>query len=91
MTVFYAAAAGMSIVTTRIRGAADYLQEPENCLWTEPRNATMLSEKIAFLLKNQETRRNMSQANRELARNFSAALVTREYLEVYSRIASADE
>ncbi len=85
MTVFYAAAAGMSIVTTRIRGAADYLQEPENCLWTEPKNPSMLAEKIAKLLNNPEGRSRMSEANKQLTRNFSSAAVTREYLGAYRK------
>jgi glycosyltransferase involved in cell wall biosynthesis len=86
MTVFYAAAAGMPIITTRIRGAANYLKEPENCLWTEPKNPTMLAAKIAELLNNAETRRKMSEANLELAPEFSAARVAPEYLEVYRKI-----
>lgn len=86
MTVFYAAAAGMPIITTRIRAAADYLKEPGNCLWTEPKNPTMLAAKIGQLLNNAETRMKMSEANLELARNFSAALVAPEYLDVYRKI-----
>jgi glycosyltransferase involved in cell wall biosynthesis len=86
MTVFYAAAAGMPIITTRIRGAADYLKEPENCLWTEPKNPNMLAAKIEQLLNNAETRMKMSKANLELAPNFSAARVAREYLDVYRKI-----
>ena len=83
MTVFYAVAAGMPIITTRIRGAADNLKEPGNCLWVEPRNPSMLAEKIELLLNNQKMRETMSQSNRKLARQFSAELVTQEYLTVY--------
>lgn len=86
MSVFYAVAAGMPIITSRIRGAADYLQEPENCLWTEPKNAIMLAVKIALLLNNPEARSKMSGANRELAGNFGAAVVVPEYLGVYREI-----
>lgn len=86
MTVFYAAAAGMPIITTRIRGAADYLQEPDNCLWVEPQNSTMLAEKIALLLNNPLERLRMGEANRQLAREFSAELVSREYLNAYGEV-----
>jgi glycosyltransferase involved in cell wall biosynthesis len=86
MSIFYAVAAGMPIITTRIRGAADYLREPENCLWTEPKNPSMLAEKIALLLNDGAARGRMSEANRELAANFSAAAVTREYLGAYAKI-----
>lgn len=88
MTVFYAVAAGMPIITTRIRGAADNLKEPENCLWVEPRNPAMLAEKIELLLNNQKMRETMSQSNKKLARQFSAEIVTKEYLNIYRNLAA---
>jgi glycosyltransferase involved in cell wall biosynthesis len=86
MSIFHALAAGMPIVTTRIRGAADYLEEPRNCLWVESRNPAMLAEKIALLLKNPDMRRAMAEANRKLAQQFSPEIVTREYLQVYRKV-----
>jgi glycosyltransferase involved in cell wall biosynthesis len=86
MAVFYAVAAGIPIITTRIRGAADYLVEPSNCLWVEPRNPAMLAEKIAFLLNSSAARSAMGEANRRLARQFSAEVVTREYLQAYQSV-----
>ncbi len=86
MAVFYAVAAGMPIITTRIRAAADYLREPENCLWVEPKNPQKLAEKIALLLNDSEMRNAMSKANQELAKQFSAEVVTREYLQAYREI-----
>jgi len=86
MSVFYAAGAGLPIITTRIRAAADYLSEPENCFWVEPKNPTMLAEKIERLLRNGEARQRMSAANKELARQFTAGLVAPKYLEVYRRL-----
>jgi glycosyltransferase involved in cell wall biosynthesis len=86
MAVFYAVAAGLPIITTRIRGAADYLKEPENCLWVDPKNPEMLAEKIAFLLNDSEMRNAMSKANQKLAKQFSAEAVTREYLQAYREV-----
>lgn len=86
MSIFYAAAAGMPIITTRIRGAADYLKEQENCLWVEPRNPAMLAEKMALLLNNPTERFRMSEANRHLAREFGAEPVAREYLDAYQQV-----
>ncbi len=86
MTVFYAAAAGRPIITTRIRGAADYLKEPDNCLWVEPRNPAMLAEKIGLLLDNPPGRLRMGKANRQLAMEFSAELVAREYVNAYQQV-----
>ena len=86
MSVFYAVAAGLPIITTRIRAAADYLTEPENCLWVEPRNPELLAEKIATLLRSVETRNRMSEANKHLARQFTAEVVTQKYLQVYENL-----
>jgi glycosyltransferase involved in cell wall biosynthesis len=83
MTLFYAVAAGMPIITTRIRAAADYLEELENCLWVEPSNPAMLAEKITLLVDNQDLQQSMRDANRQLARQFSSECVTREYLHAY--------
>jgi glycosyltransferase involved in cell wall biosynthesis len=79
-------AAGLPIVTTRIRAAADYLQEPENCLWVEPRNPAQLAAKIAQLLTDNESRAAMADRNRRLSQQFTAAQVAREYIEVYRRL-----
>lgn len=86
MSVFYAVAAGLPIVTTRIRAVADHLEEPKNCLWVEPRNPRMLAEKLSFLLNNSEARQIMREANMRLALKFNAEEVTREYLAAYDAV-----
>jgi glycosyltransferase involved in cell wall biosynthesis len=88
MVIFNAAAAGLPIITTRIRAAADYLAEPENCLWVEPRNPSQLAEAILTLFSKSEVRKAMSANNRMLVERFSAETVTREYLKVFDRVLS---
>lgn len=89
MVIFNAAAAGLPIITTRIRAAADYLAEPENCLWVEPRSPDQLAEAMLALITKQDERNEMSANNRLLVENFSAEIVTREYLESYRRLLSS--
>jgi glycosyltransferase involved in cell wall biosynthesis len=89
MTIFQALAAGLPIITTRIRAAADYLREPDNCLWVDPGNPRMLAEKARCLLDDKGQRAQMSRNNRELARKFSASAVTDEYLALYRGIVHA--
>jgi glycosyltransferase involved in cell wall biosynthesis len=88
MVIFNAAAAGLPIVTTRIRAAADYLHEPENCLWVEPRNPEQLAEKIGKLLQNAELATAMGANNQQLATRFSAEIVTLEYVRAYQVLTS---
>lgn len=86
MVVFNAVAAGLPIVTTRIRGAADQLKEPENCLWVEPRKSDQLANKIIEILANSELRSRMGANNKRLAMHFSAEIVAREYLNIYETL-----
>jgi glycosyltransferase involved in cell wall biosynthesis len=86
MVIFNAAAAGLPIITTRIRAAADYLAEPENCLWVEPRSPKLVAGEIIELLKNAELRQKMSANNKRLAARFSAEIVAAEYLKAYQQI-----
>jgi glycosyltransferase involved in cell wall biosynthesis len=86
MVVFQAAAAGLPIITTRIRAAADYLQEPNNCLWAPQQKPDVLAEKIIDLLKDSALRESMSFDNKKLAAQFSAEAVTREYVKAYEQI-----
>jgi len=89
MVIFKSIAAGLPVITTRIRAAADYLSEPDNCLWTEPRNPRMLADRIAHLLDRPDARARMRRRNLELARQFTASSVAPEYLEIYNRLAKA--
>jgi len=86
MVVFHAAAAGLPIITTRIRAAADYLRETDNCLWVAPQQPGELAEKIVLLLRNQKLSAQMTDNNTRLAKQFSAPIVTREYVEAFSKL-----
>jgi glycosyltransferase involved in cell wall biosynthesis len=86
MVIFKAVAAGLPILTTRIRGAADYLREPDNCLWVEPRNPDLLGSRLLELLANSELRTSMGDNNRRLATNFSPAPVAQDYIQVYDSL-----
>lgn len=86
MVLFQSAAAGLPIITTRIRAAADYLKEPDNCLWVEPRNPAMLAEKIMIIMDHAEMRKEMSRNNRALARKFLPGNVADEYVTIYTRL-----
>jgi glycosyltransferase involved in cell wall biosynthesis len=86
MVIFNSVAAGVPIITTRIRAAADYLREPDNCLWVEPRNPAMLAEKIIYLLTHTEVRATMKRNNEKLAQAFTAEVVTREYMGIYEQL-----
>ncbi len=86
MTIFNSAAAGLPIVTSRIGAAADYLKEPDNCLWIEPKDCEMLAEKMSYLLNHPQLREKMAINNRKLAQQFSSERVGVEFLKIYSKM-----
>jgi glycosyltransferase involved in cell wall biosynthesis len=73
--------AGLPIVTTRIRGAADHLVPQQNALFVEPRNAPALAAALSTLLRDRDLRTKMSEANRQRVRMFEPHVVAAEYLE----------
>ncbi len=88
MVIFNAAAAGLPIITTRIRAAADYLSEPENCLWVEPKHPGALAETITRLLESEKLRAGMRANNIKLVDRFAAGRVTEEFVAAYKEILS---
>ncbi|MGR3302588.1 MAG: glycosyltransferase family 4 protein [Candidatus Scalindua sp.] len=86
MTVFNSAAAGLPIITSRIRAAADYLREPDNCLWIEPNDCKMLAEKMIYLINHPQLTERMAINNRKLAQQFSSERVGLEFLKIYSKM-----
>lgn len=87
MTILHGMAAGMAVVTTRIRAAADHLHEPENCLWVLPRNPASIADAVERLLRDPEGCRRMGQANMMRARDFRGEVVAGEYRDLYRSIA----
>jgi glycosyltransferase involved in cell wall biosynthesis len=83
MTLLQGAAAGLPIITTKIRAAADYFAEPANCFWVEPRNPALLAQRICTLLNAPDIQRTMSENNMRLVRAFSVEAVAADYLQLF--------
>jgi glycosyltransferase involved in cell wall biosynthesis len=88
MVIFKSVAAGLPIITTRIRAAADYLSEPANCLWVDPRDPQMLADRMIRLLRDVPLATRMGENNSRLAETFAVAEVANEYLEIYGNAIS---
>jgi glycosyltransferase involved in cell wall biosynthesis len=85
MALFQSVAAGLPVVTTKIRAAADFLKEPANCLWVQPHNPSDIVEKVIYLLDRPDLMKRMSLNNRSLAEQFAPKTVVQEYLQLYER------
>jgi len=87
--ILEAMAAGLPIVTTRSRGAADYLVEGGNALFVPAHDPQALSVALIRLLGDDELRREMGAANREKVSEFDPGPVADEYLDALERIVAA--
>jgi glycosyltransferase involved in cell wall biosynthesis len=79
--------AGLAIVTTPIRGAADHLVEGENVLFVESGDIDALAAAISTLLRDPALRDRMAAANRDVLRRFEPDVVAAEYLEILESLA----
>jgi glycosyltransferase involved in cell wall biosynthesis len=82
MALFKSVAAGLPVITTRIRAAKDHLSAPDNVLWVEGESPESVAEAINILCKDHALRQAMSNNNRQIAQKFSRASVCSGMSEV---------
>jgi len=85
IALFKAIKAGMPIVTTKVRAAAEYLKEPDNCLFCS-NDPIDIARQIEELASNEAIRQRMSAENLKLGQTLNADAVTAEYIEVYRKL-----
>ena len=73
--------AGLPIITTQIRGAADVLVQETNALFVPPRRPELLAENLVRLLRDADLRARMGAANAEKVAEFEPAAVARQFIE----------
>jgi len=83
--------AGLPIVTTRIRGAADRLREGINALFVPPGDSAALADTLEQLLSDSSLRAKMRQANRKKVQEFAPEVVARHYLGILEEVISRHE
>lgn len=86
--ILEAMAAGLPVVTTPARGAADHLTEGRHALFVPARDEARLAKALIRLLRDADLRREMGEANRVKVRDFDADVVAREYLTALEEIAA---
>lgn len=86
MALFNAVAAGLSIVTTKIRAAIDFLTEPENCLWVKAKDANSVYTALDTLLRSDKLMADMRRNNKAKAELFSQAQVCIELAQIMETV-----
>ena len=88
IVLFKAVSLGLPIVTTKIRAAADYLSEPENCLFCEKKPES-IADRIQQLIENKALREEMSAANIDYGKTLTPDVIAKEFVEIYETILKA--
>jgi len=86
MVVFQSLAAGICIITTRIRAAADYLKDPDNLLWVDPVNHQQIAESMMRLISDKKLVQNMRDNNIIASQRFRTEKNAIEYINIFSRM-----
>ena len=86
MTVFQSVAAGLGVVTTRIRATADYLHEPDNALFVPPRDPAAIAAALERLLADGAALAAMRDNNKALALRFDRRTVAAEIATIYAEM-----
>jgi glycosyltransferase involved in cell wall biosynthesis len=81
LAVMEAMSWGLPVVTTRIRGCADFLADGENTLFVPPREPEELAAALERLLDDPGLCRSMGEANRRKVAEFAPANVLPAYIE----------
>lgn len=86
MTLFNSVAAGLSIITTPTRAAADYLSEPQNCIWVEPRDSESVYTALTRILESEALSASMRSNNIQLAKQFTREAVADELSDIINTL-----
>jgi glycosyltransferase involved in cell wall biosynthesis len=81
-----AMSAGLPIVTTRVRGNADHLEDGVNALFVLPREPAALADAIGRLLEDDGLRGRMSAANRAKVRDFEPVKAAEIYVRALAEL-----
>jgi len=87
MALFNSLAAGLSLVTTKIRAASDHLKEPENCIWVAPKSSLSIKNALVRLLTDEHLMQTMQKNNKQKAHLFTKPFVSQEISNVLQTIA----
>lgn len=86
-----AMACGLPVIMTPTGGAEELVHEGENGYIIRMADSEDIAEKVERLIVNRDLALRMGQSSRKAAEKMSWAHVAREYVEIYSRIASKHE
>ncbi|WP_448701372.1 glycosyltransferase family 4 protein [Mucilaginibacter sp. AW1-3] len=86
MALFNSVAAGLGVITTKTRAAADFLTEPENCIWVDPKDSLNVCKAINLLVESPSLMMEMKTNNKQLGKLFTKEQVSLELASTINQI-----
>lgn len=86
MVLFNSLAAGLSVITTPTRAAIDYLEEPENCIWVEPKSVNSIIDGVNRLFADDQLMTQMRKNNKTKSFLFTKSVVATELSAILSAV-----
>lgn len=77
---------GLPVITTRLRGAADRLEEGVNALFVPPRRPDLLAQALARILADDHLRASMAANNLAKVKEFAPDVVAPQYLAIFESV-----
>lgn len=86
LTPIEAFSVGRAVIATDVDGTVEIVENEKNGFLVEPKNIEQLAEKIIFLVKNVEKRKEMERAAEKRYLEFSFEMFTERYIGFYKQI-----
>jgi len=91
IAILEAMACGLPIVATAVGGIGEIIRNGENGILVSPNNAPEFADTLSSLFRNTQMRDSLGQRAREtVIRDYSWKRISREYEEIYQRLARAE-
>ena len=92
LVILEAMASGLPVITSRIAGAAELMNDGHDCLLLDdPTDAPSIAEKISLLISSADVRDGMGRLARTTAEGFGWDKIAERTLQVYDRILERKE
>lgn len=85
IALFKAVVAGLPVVTTATRAAADYLTNRENGIFCNP-DAQSVADAVETLIRNPELMATIRETNSAMRKNFSPETIAGGYIQIYRKL-----
>ncbi len=88
LVILEAMASGLPIVATKVRGLSEILKDNKNGFLVDPKNSEDLFQRILILLENDQLRKEISNLNKNQAKEYSWEKITKEIEKIYLKAIS---